>query len=165
MSCNNEGDSRNLTSVPCNQCRLHRFMICEKWLNCAVLPHEHRNDLFVSDNEEIRDIGMFIKDDSIIQTLSGKSYGHKSEKASVYAHFYSLKQVSKLFISRDIDDFAYGNFSYRGPLSNGSPAACTQNIFQTKIIVAIYRLVWLSSASWASHHVYRPTGPTWTKQR
>ena len=81
-----------------------------------MLPHEHRNDLFVSDNEEIRDIGMFIKDDSIIQTLSGKSYGHKSEKASVYAHFYSLKQVSKLFISRDIDDFAYGNFSYRGPL-------------------------------------------------
>ena len=80
-----------------------------------MLPHEHRNVLFVSDNEEIRDIGMFIKDDSIIQTLSGKSYGHKSEKASIYAHFYSLKQVSKLFISRDIDDFAYGNFSYRGP--------------------------------------------------
>ena len=91
-------------------------MICEKWLNCAVLPHEHRNDLFVSDNEEIRDIGMFIKDDSIIQTLSGKSYGHKSEKASIYAHFYSLKQVSKLFISRDIDDFASGDFSYLGPL-------------------------------------------------
>ena len=93
-------------------------MICEKWLNCAVLPHEHRNDLFVSDNEEIRDIGMFIKDDSIIQTLSGKSYGHKSEKASIYAHFYSLKQVSKLFISRDIDDFASGNFSYRGPFNH-----------------------------------------------
>ena len=81
-----------------------------------MLPHEHRNDLFVSDNEEIRDIGMFIKDDSIIQTLSGKSYGHKSEKASIYAHFYSLKQVSKLFISRDIDDFASGDFSYLGPL-------------------------------------------------
>ena len=80
-----------------------------------MLPHEHRNDLFVSDNEEIRDIGMFIKDDSIIQTLSGKSYGHKSEKASIYAHFYSLKQVSKLFISRDIDDFASGDFSYLGP--------------------------------------------------
>lgn len=32
-------------------------------------------------------------------------------------------------------------------LSNGSPAARTQNISQTKIIVAIYRLVWLSSAS------------------
>ena len=31
-------------------------------------------------------------------------------------------------------------------LSNGSPAARTQNISQTKIIVAIYRLVWLSSA-------------------
>ena len=54
---------------------------------------------------------MFIKDESIIQTLSGKSYGHKSEKASIYAHFYSLKQVSKPFISRDIDDFASGNFS------------------------------------------------------
>ena len=78
-----------------------------------MLPHEHRNVLFVSDNEEIRDIGMFLKDDSIIQTLSGKSYGHKSEKASIYAYFNSLKQVSKLFISRDIDDFAYGNFSYR----------------------------------------------------
>ena len=59
---------------------------------------------------------MFIKDDSIIQTLSGKSYGHKSEKAFIYAHFYSLKQVSKLFISRDIDDFASGDFSYLGPL-------------------------------------------------
>ena len=80
-----------------------------------MLPHEHRNVLFVSDNEEIRDIGMFIKDDSIIQTLSGKSYGHKSEKASISAHFYSLKLVSKPFISRDIDDFASGNFSYRGP--------------------------------------------------
>ena len=80
-----------------------------------MLPHEHRNVLFVSDNEEIRDIGMFIKDDSIIQTLSGKSYGHKSEKASISAHFYSLKQVSKPFISRDIDDFASGNFSYLGP--------------------------------------------------
>ena len=83
-----------------------------------MLPHEHRNDLFVSDNEEIRDIGMFIKDDSIIQTLSGKSYGHKSEKASIYAHFYSLKQVSKLFISRDIDDFASGDFSYLGPFEH-----------------------------------------------
>ena len=80
-----------------------------------MLPHEHRNDLFVSDNEEIRDIGMFIKDDSIIQTLSGKSYGNKSEKASISAHFYSLKQFSKPFISRDIDDFAFGNFSYRSP--------------------------------------------------
>ena len=58
---------------------------------------------------------MFNKDDSIIQTLSGKSYGHKSEKAFIYAHFYSLKQFSKPFISRDIDDFAFGNFSYRGP--------------------------------------------------
>ena len=83
-----------------------------------MLPHEHRNVLFVSDNEEIRDIGMFNKDDSIIQTLSGKSYGHKSEKASISAQFHSLKQVSKPFISRDIDDFAFGNFSYRGPLSS-----------------------------------------------
>ena len=83
-----------------------------------MLLHEHRNVLFVSDNEEIRDIGMFIKDDSIIQTLSGKSYGHKSEKASISAHFYSLKQFSKPFISRDIDDFASGNFSYRSPFVN-----------------------------------------------
>ena len=48
--------SKNLTSVSCNQYQYRRFMICEKWLNCAVLPHELRNVLFVSDNEEIRDI-------------------------------------------------------------------------------------------------------------
>ena len=59
-----------------------------------MLPHKHRNVLFVSDNEKIRDIGKFIEDDSIIQTLSGKSYGHKSEKASISAHFYSLNRSS-----------------------------------------------------------------------
>ena len=75
-----------------------------------MLPHELRNILFVSDNEEIRDIGMFLKDASIIQTLSGKSYGHRSEETSICAHFYSLKQVSKPYISRDIDDLASGNF-------------------------------------------------------
>ena len=48
-------------------------------------------------------------------------------------------------------------------LSNGSPAACTQNISQTEIIVAIYRLVWLSSAGWASHQVCRPANLDKTK--
>ena len=117
-------------------------MICEKWLNCAVLPHEHRNDLFVSDNEEIRDIGMFIKDDSIIQTLSGKSYGHKSEKASIYAHFYSLKQVSKLFISRDIDDFASGDFSYLGPfiyLISGHKITLLPKLENTLVYLSIHK--------------------------
>ena len=51
------------------------------------MPHEHRNVLFGSDNKEIRDIGMFLKDDSVIQTLSGKSYGHRSEETSICAHF------------------------------------------------------------------------------
>ena len=36
--------------------------------------------------------------------------------AFICAHFYSLKQASKPYISRDIDDFASGNFSYHSPL-------------------------------------------------
>ena len=37
--------------------------------------------------------------------------------AFICADFYSLKPASKPFISGDIDDFAFGNFSYRGPLA------------------------------------------------
>ena len=78
---------------------------------------------------------MFIKDDIIIQTLSGKSYGHKSEKASISAQFHSLKQVSKPFISRDIDDFASGDFSYLGPFQLLFALLTNQNDFYSYTLI------------------------------
>ena len=67
------------------------------------------------DETRVRERCKFIKEDPNSQTLFNKSYGHKTEEASIYAQFYSLKQVPKTPISLDIEHFASGDFSYLGP--------------------------------------------------
>ena len=68
------------------------------------------------DETRVRERCKFIKEDPNSQTLFNKSYGHKTEEASIYAQFHSLKQVPKPPISLDIEHFASGDFSYLGPL-------------------------------------------------
>ena len=67
------------------------------------------------DETRVRERCKFIKEDPNSQTLFNKSYGHKTEEASIYAQFHSLKQVPKPPISLDIEHFASGDFSYLGP--------------------------------------------------